>query len=148
MNHLVFYLGVFAQNVPFTEMIFFCERVFWDQSWLEQRPPTVFLYLFLTPQILVLHICIHLGNWGVEWAMCKNSITKIHGEFFLSKLATSDPKPGCLGRLLSLSQGMFRSWNDNDEFHFHFNDVVRSLDCSHTLREAVLYQIKCFLHIV
>ena len=44
---------------------------FWDQSWLAQTPPTGFLDLFLIFQIFVVHICIYLGNWGVEGAMCK-----------------------------------------------------------------------------
>ena len=65
------YLGVFAQNVAFIKKNPFCERIFWEQSWLEQTPPTGFLDLFLIFKIFVLHICIYLGNLGVEGAMCK-----------------------------------------------------------------------------
>ena len=84
---------LFAQNVPFIKKISFCKRFFWDQSWLEQTPPTGFLDFFLIFKIFVFDICIYLKNWGVEGAMCKIS------EFWdrnwqrnnFSKLATFDP---------------------------------------------------------
>ena len=93
LNHFFCYLGVLSQNAPFIKKILFARGIFWDQSWLEQTPPTGFLDFFLIYQIFVFNICIYSGNWGVEGAVCK--ILELWGQHprrnNLSKSATFQP---------------------------------------------------------
>ena len=63
--------GGVCAKCPFYKKEFFLREDFFETNLdLRKHPPTGFLDLFLIFQIFVFHICIYLGNWGVEGAIC------------------------------------------------------------------------------
>ena len=64
-------LGGVCAKCPFYKKEFFLREDIFETNLDLRKPPTGCLDLFLVFQIFVFHICIYLGNWGVQGAMCQ-----------------------------------------------------------------------------
>ena len=92
-NHFYCYLGVSAQNVPFIEMNYFCQRNLLRPILTWANTPNGFFGFISHFSNISFPYLYFLGNRGVEGAMCK--ILELYDQNpwrnNLSKLLTFDP---------------------------------------------------------